>query len=62
MAEIRLRRRETVAEGTVAFYFDKPAAFSHEAGQNAMFTLVAPPRTTGRRAPSPSPPRRTSRS
>jgi ferredoxin-NADP reductase len=32
-----------VAEGTVAFYFDKPAGFSHEAGQNAMFTLINPP-------------------
>ena len=42
MAEIRLRRRQTVAEGTVAFYFDKPPAFTHEAGQNAMFTLINP--------------------
>ena len=39
MAEITLRRREPVAEGTLAFYFDKPAGFSHEAGQNALFTL-----------------------
>src|SRR5919198_5625399 len=43
MAEIALRRREQVAEGTLAFYFDKPAGFSHEAGQNAMFTLIEPP-------------------
>ena len=42
MAEITLRRRQTVAEGTVAFYFDKPAGFTHEAGQNAMFTLINP--------------------
>ena len=42
MAEITLRRRETVAEGTVAFYFDKPLGFSHEAGQNALFTLIDP--------------------
>ncbi|HET7362843.1 MAG TPA: FAD-dependent oxidoreductase [Burkholderiales bacterium] len=42
MAEIRLLRREPVAEGTVAFYFEKPAGFSHEAGQNAMFTLIDP--------------------
>ncbi len=39
MAEVTLRRREPVAEGTMAFHFDKPAGFSHEAGQNAMFTL-----------------------
>src|ERR671931_463945 len=43
MAEIALRRREQVAEGTLAFYFDKPAGFSHEAGQNAIFTLIEPP-------------------
>ena len=43
MAGITLLRREPVAEGTVAFYFEKPAGFAHEAGQNAMFTLVNPP-------------------
>jgi ferredoxin-NADP reductase len=37
--EIALRRREQVAEGTFAFYFDKPAGFSHQAGQNALLTL-----------------------
>jgi ferredoxin-NADP reductase len=41
--EIALRRRETVAEGTLAFHFDKPAGFAHQAGQNAVFTLVEPP-------------------
>jgi ferredoxin-NADP reductase len=39
MAEVTLLRREPVAEGTMAFYFTKPAGFSHEAGQNALFTL-----------------------
>ena len=43
MTEIALRRREPVAEGTFAFHFDKPAGFSYEAGQNAMFTLINPP-------------------
>ena|SRR5258706_7781637 len=43
--EIALRRREPVAEGTAAFYFDKPAGFVHQAGQNALFTLVDPPET-----------------
>jgi ferredoxin-NADP reductase len=45
MAEIRLRRQEEVAAGTSAFFFDKPAGFSFEAGQNALFTLVDPPET-----------------
>lgn len=40
-----LQRRETVAQGTMAFYFDKPAGFAHQAGQNAVFTLVDPPET-----------------
>ena len=35
-----LRRREAVADGTMAFYFDKPAGFTHQAGQNAVFTLL----------------------
>ena len=47
MAKIALRRREPVAEGTFAFYFDKPPDFSHEAGQNAMFTLINPPEERG---------------
>jgi ferredoxin-NADP reductase len=41
--EIALRRREQVAEGTFAFHFDKPAGFSHQAGQNAIFSLIDPP-------------------
>ena len=42
MHEIALRRREQVAEGTFAFHFDKPAGFSHQAGQNAIFSLIDP--------------------
>jgi len=41
--EIALRRREPVAEGTYAFHFEKPAGFSHQAGQNANFSLIDPP-------------------
>jgi len=37
---VPLRRRELVAEGTAAFYLEKPADFIHRAGQNAVFTLV----------------------
>jgi len=46
--ETALRRRETVAEDTIAFYFEKPAGFAHQAGQNAVFTLVNPPETDSR--------------
>jgi ferredoxin-NADP reductase len=41
----RLVRRETVAEGTMAFYFSKPAGFAHQAGQSLLLTLVDPPET-----------------
>ena len=46
--ETALRRRETVAEDTIAFYFEKPAGFAHQAGQNAVFTLLNPPETDSR--------------
>ncbi|MFZ5510662.1 MAG: hypothetical protein ACOZCP_11470 [Pseudomonadota bacterium] len=45
--EARLVRRETVAEGTMAFYFSKPSGFEHEAGQSLLLTLVDPPETDG---------------
>lgn len=45
--ESRLMRRESVAEGTMAFYFSKPAGFRHEAGQSLLLTLVDPPETDG---------------
>ncbi|MGE5640530.1 MAG: ferredoxin--NADP reductase [Clostridia bacterium] len=41
--ETRLLRRETVAEGTVAFYFERPAGFAFEAGQNVTLSLIDPP-------------------
>lgn len=43
--ETRLVRRETVAEGTAAFYFSKPPEFRHQAGQSLLLTLVNPPET-----------------
>lgn len=43
--EARLVRRETVAEGTMAFYFSKPSGFQHRAGQSLQMTLVDPPET-----------------
>ncbi|MGI0130426.1 MAG: FAD-dependent oxidoreductase [Thermoplasmata archaeon] len=40
-----LRAREEVAEGTMAFHFDRPAGFSFRAGQATDFTLLAPSET-----------------
>lgn len=41
----KLKRREEVAEGTMAFYFQKPAGFEFRAGQFCNFTLLDPPET-----------------
>ena len=41
--ETKLLRSEAVAEGTMAFHFERPAGFAHQAGQNALFTLIDPP-------------------
>lgn len=43
--EARLVRRDTVAEGTMAFCFSKPSGFRHQAGQSLLMTLVNPPET-----------------
>lgn len=47
MAEykITLIKREEVAEGTMAFCFEKPAGFNFIAGQHAVFALINPPET-----------------
>jgi ferredoxin-NADP reductase len=45
--EARLTRRETVAEGTMAFYFARPAGFRHQAGQSVLVKLIDPPETDG---------------
>ena len=42
---IKLLSRTEVAEGTMAFFFDKPAGFEYKAGQSGDFTLLAPPET-----------------
>jgi ferredoxin-NADP reductase len=42
-----LRSRETVAEGTMAFHFDRPAGFEFRAGQYMDVTLNNPPETDG---------------
>lgn len=43
--ETRLKRRQDVAHGTMAFYFEKPEGFSYKAGQFADYTLIDPPET-----------------
>jgi ferredoxin-NADP reductase len=41
--ETRLTRRYSVAEGTMAFHFERPSGFEYEAGQNVLVHLVDPP-------------------
>ena len=38
--ETRLLRREVAAEGTMAFYFERPAGFAYRAGQRALLSLL----------------------
>ena len=45
--EVRLVRRDVVAEGTMAFYLSRPAGFEFRAGQSLLFRLIAPPETDG---------------
>lgn len=40
---IKLLRKDKIADGTMAFYFEKPAGFEFRAGQFADFTLLNPP-------------------
>ena len=42
---VKLLGRENVAEGTMAFHFEKPDSFLYKAGQFADFTLIDPPQT-----------------
>ena len=41
--EVTLAGGEEVAEGTMAFRFEKPAGFAFKAGQSANFALLEPP-------------------
>ena len=45
--ETRLERREAIAEGTMAFHFEKPAGFSFKAGQAVALELLDPPAGDG---------------
>jgi ferredoxin-NADP reductase len=42
---IKLIKKEVVADGTMAFYFEKPSGFEFKAGQFGDFTLINPPET-----------------
>jgi len=42
---IKLIERRELADGTVGFFFEKPAGFEYKAGQFARFTLIDPPET-----------------
>jgi len=43
--KIKLIAKETIADGTMAFHFEKPEGFSYQAGQYADFTLINPAET-----------------
>ena len=45
MPDARLLGRETVAEGTMAFHFERPPGFEYQAGQNALFSVNGDSRT-----------------
>ena len=42
---VKLVEREEVAEGTMAFHFEKPVGFNFKAGQFISLTLIDPPET-----------------
>jgi len=42
---VKLKKREAVANGTIAFHFDKPAGFEFKAGQFLELALLNPPET-----------------
>jgi ferredoxin-NADP reductase len=42
---VKLKGREQVAEGTIAFRFERPAEWQFKAGQSVDMTLVNPPET-----------------
>jgi ferredoxin-NADP reductase len=41
----KLKSREQVAEGTMAFHFEKPAGFDFQGGQSVDMTMLNPPET-----------------
>jgi ferredoxin-NADP reductase len=49
---VKLIRKETIADNTMAFYFTKPKGFDFRAGQFADYTLITP--RNGAKRPSRS--------
>jgi ferredoxin-NADP reductase len=47
--QVKLAGREQVAEGTLAFRFEKPAGFSFKAGQAVVLELLDPPAADGQK-------------
>jgi len=45
LANIKLTKKRKIANGTMAFHFEKPAGLEYRAGQFADFTLIDPPET-----------------
>lgn len=45
IVNIKLIKKEEVADGTMAFYWEKPKGFEFKAGQFGDFTLISPPET-----------------
>lgn len=43
--KLKLKHREEIAEGTMAFFLEKPADLDFKAGQFARLTLIDPPET-----------------
>ena len=43
--KVKLKDRQEIAYGTMAFYFEKPQGFTYKAGQFGDFTLADPPET-----------------
>jgi len=42
---VKLKSRREIAEGTIAFHFEKPPGFAFKAGQALAWTLIDPPET-----------------
>ncbi len=45
LTNVKLIKKEVIAEGTMAFHFSKPEGFEFRAGQFADYTLIDPPET-----------------
>jgi ferredoxin-NADP reductase len=43
--QVKLKGRQEIASGTMAFHVEKPEGFTYKAGQTGDFTLVDPPET-----------------